>query len=160
MKLYEIDEAYQAWQEKVMEAEGEVTPELMEELNQIQENGDEKLESYAIVVKSLLSDSAAINAEKKRLEEREKRAKLAAERVKGYADHLMHLLGKDTFKTARAAITYRKSESINITDETAIPEQYFRVKREVSKTDIKAALKNGEAIDGVELVENQNIQIR
>ena len=24
MKLYEIDEAYQAWQEKVMEAEGEV----------------------------------------------------------------------------------------------------------------------------------------
>lgn len=135
MKLYEIDKAYQDWQEKVMEAEGEITPELMEELNRIQENGDEKLESYAIVVKSLLAESAAINEEKKKLDEREKKAKAAAENVKGYANHLMQLLGKDKFKTARAAITYRKSESVNIIDETEIPEQYFRIERKVSKAD-------------------------
>ena len=160
MKLYEIDQAYQNWQEKVMEADGEVTPELMEELNDIQENGDEKLESYAIVVKSLLAEAAGLNAEKKRIDEREKRAKEAAEKVKGYADYLMNLLGKEKFKTTRAAITYRRSESVSILDESVIPERFFKVKREISKADIKTALKSGETVAGAELVENQNIQIR
>ena len=109
MKLYEIDKAYQEWQEKVMEADGEITQELMEELDRIQETGDEKLESYAIVVKSFLAEAEAINGEKKRLDEREKRAKAAAENVKRCADYLMQLLGKDKFKTARTAITYRRS---------------------------------------------------
>ncbi len=160
MKLYEIDKAYQEWQEKVMEADGEITQELMEELDRIQETGDEKLESYAIVVKSFLAEAEAINGEKKRLDEREKRAKAAAENVKRCADYLMQLLGKDKFKTARTAITYRRSNSVEITDESAIPEQYFKIERKVSKTDIKAAIKNGEQINGAVLVEKQNIQIR
>jgi len=42
-------------------------------------------------------------------------------------------------------------QSIQIIDETKIPDEYFRIKKEVDKTKIKDALKNGVEIEGVQL---------
>jgi len=41
--------------------------------------------------------------------------------------------------------------SVIITDETKIPDEYFRIKKEVNKTKIKDALKDGVEIEGVQL---------
>lgn len=41
--------------------------------------------------------------------------------------------------------------SVIITDETKIPDEYFRIKKEVNKTKLKDALKDGAIIEGAQL---------
>ena len=59
-------------------------------------------------------------------------------------------------------LSYRKSESVNITDIDSVPKEYIKIKTEVSadKTNIKKAIKTGQYIDGAELVTNINMQIK
>ena len=47
-------------------------------------------------------------------------------------------------------------------DETKIPKEFIKVKttESISKTDLGKALKNGEIIEGAELVENKTLQIK
>lgn len=47
------------------------------------------------------------------------------------------------------------SVSVKVTDESALPEQFFRVKKEVDKAKLKQYLKDG-PIDGAELVEGKH----
>lgn len=52
------------------------------------------------------------------------------------------------------------AESVNVTNESAIDEKYFRVKREIDKAAIKKAIKAGEFVDGAEVVPGKtSIQI-
>ena len=49
----------------------------------------------------------------------------------------------------------KPSEVVNITNEKALPELYFRIKKEVDKAGLKVDLKRGEIIDGAELTEGK-----
>jgi len=160
MKLYEIKDSFRNWLEKVQETEGEVTPELMTELNGINEDFDIKAEAYAIIIKELEADSKALKAEKQRIEERQARATNLAEKLSQSLAEAMALLGKEKFETAKCKVSFRSSTVVNITDETLIPEDYMQVKKTPMKADIKEAIKNGLIIQGAELVENKNIQIK
>ena len=64
--------------------------------------------------------------------------------------------------SARNKITWRKSDYVNITDEEKIPQLYktTTVEVKVNKNEIKAAMKSGAVVDGAELVEKMNIQIK
>jgi hypothetical protein len=54
-----------------------------------------------------------------------------------------------------------KPKSVVIINEEKIPENYFRIKREPNKTELKAALEAGETIEGVTLSNGgTTIQIR
>ena len=59
-------------------------------------------------------------------------------------------------------ISFRKSKIVRIIDETKIPKEFIKVKttETVSKTDLGKALKNGEFIEGAELVESRSLQIK
>lgn len=70
-------------------------------------------------------------------------------------------LGGQKFKTPRVSISYRKSDAVEVTDITKIKAEYLKpVEPEVDKTKIKKAIKDGEELEGVVLVQNQNMQIR
>jgi hypothetical protein len=49
---------------------------------------------------------------------------------------------------------------VEITDETALPDEAFVIKREVSKTAIKRLLEDGMEIDGAQMKENFSLQIK
>lgn len=135
---------------------GEVIDE--DKLQQLQMKFDEKVEGIACWIKNLLSDAAAIKAEKDNLAEREKACKNKAESLKRY---LQSALGGEKFKTAKVSISYRKSESVEIADGAKIPDEYLKyLEPEVKKTDLKKAIKSDETFEGVSLVEKQNIQIK
>lgn len=52
------------------------------------------------------------------------------------------------------------SEAVNITNESALDEKWFRVKKEVDKAAIKKAIKAGEFVDGAEIMPGKtSIQI-
>lgn len=79
-------------------------------------------------------------------------------------DGTIDLEGLNKFKLdlPHSKISYRKSEVVNIIDESKIPSEYIKVKTETSpmKAEIKKALKDGKVIDGVDLVTNINMQIK
>lgn len=161
MKLYEFNEAIESALFEAIDPEtGEIVDEsALEKLNALQMEKDEKVESCLIMYKNLLAEAEAINAEKKNLDAREKQAKSKAEWIFRYVEK--NLEG-EKFSTPKVSVSYRKSESIEIIDESAIPEKYIKVKTttQPDKTAIKKAIKWGEAVMGAKLVENKNMQVK
>ena len=151
--LYEINE-------EILNCVDTETGEIIdpEKLSQLQMDFDDKVEGIALWIKDLLSDAAAIKAEKDKLNERQK---VCENKAKNLKEYLSGFLAGQKFKTPRVAISYRKSESVNVSDICKIPDDYLKYKDpEPDKTKIKSALKAGVSIPGVELIENRNIQIK
>ncbi len=152
--LYEIDQ----WILECIDFEtGEVIdPDRLESL---QMERSQKIENVVCWIKNLLSDAEAIKAEKDALADREARCRKKAESLKGW---LAFALGGQKFDSARCAVSFRRSETVEIEDVALIPKDLLRVKTtvEANKTAIKALLKEGQEVVGCRLVENQNIQIK
>jgi hypothetical protein len=130
-----------------------------EKFDQLQLEKNDKLENVALWYKNLLAEAAAFKAEKDVFAEKQKRAEAKADSLKKYLDTALH---GSKFNTVKVDIAYRKSTSVEVIDQEAIPEQYLRTVTTVSpdKTEIAKALKVGELVEGVTLKETQNIQIK
>lgn len=75
--------------------------------------------------------------------------------------YLGRFLGGQKFETARVKMTFRKSESLEVADDAIIPAEFYKQKDpELNKADLKKAVKAGLEIDGVSIVEKQNLQIK
>jgi len=96
------------------------------------------------------------------LKERKERFNARSEKLRGAAFACMDVLGaqKLEFADLTASLKQNPPRTI-ITDEAAIPDQYWKVARSLDKAAMNAALKSGFAIAGAEL-SNQlpTIQIR
>lgn len=152
MNLYEINDA-------IMDCVDTETGEIIdaEKLESLQMAFDEKVENIALWIKNLLADAAAIKTEKDALADREKACRNKAESLKSY---LASALDGSKFSTPRVAISWRKSESVEIDDVTIIPSEYWKVKTDLDKMGIKKALKAGAQVSGARIVTNNNIQIK
>lgn len=156
MNLYEIEQ-------EIMNCVDMETGEIIdtEKLEQLQMDRDKKIENIALWIKNLKADAEALKAEKNALAERQKAAENKAESLKKY---LLGFLAGEKFSTPKVAISFRKSESVQVTDIKSVmdfDDQYVKfAEPTVDKTAIKKAIKSGIAIPGAELVENQNIQIK
>lgn len=160
MKLWEIDNALMA----LFDPEtGEIID--SEAWDALLMERTTKLENVTCWIKNLLSDAEAIKAEKDALAAREKAARNKAERLTKW---LETALQGEKLSTARCAVSYRKSEAVEIPDEELFImyadkecNDLLTYKPPVpNKTAIKAALKEGRFIPGVELVTRQNISIK
>ena len=152
--LYEIDQAIMGCLD--LETGEVIDPERLESL---QMERDMKIEGVACWIKNLLSDADAIKAEKAALADREAKCRKKAEDLQQW---LAEALGGQKFSTAKCAVSFRRSETVEVADVALLPDELKRVKTEVepNKTAIKALLKNGQEVVGCCLVENQNIQIK
>lgn len=151
--LYEIDE-------EILNCVDMETGEIIdvEKLGQLQLARDDKVEGIAIWIKNLLSDADAIKSEEEKLAQRRKANENKAKNLKEY---LSKFLNGQKFKTPKVSISYRKSESVEVTDLSKLDDDYLKfAEPTVDKTKVKKALKAGTVLQGVSLVENQNIQIR
>ena len=85
----------------------------------------------------------------------------ANERLKGYIKDNMLQLDKTKIKGDLFNVSVRNNaESVEILNESALPEDAFKVTRTPDKTAIKEALKNGHDVDGATLKRTQSLQIR
>lgn len=131
----------------------------VEMFDQLQMERNEKLENVALWYKNLISEAQAYKAEKDIFADKQKRAESKADSLKKYLDSALH---GNKFDTVKVSVSYRKSTSVEVIDQDAIPERYLRTVTTVApdKAEIAKALKVGEAISGVELKESSNIQIK
>lgn len=154
MNLYEIDKA-------ILACIDQETGELLDEaaLTDLQMERTQKIKNVALWLKNLNASAAAYKAERDAFDERMKQAQKKAESLKRY---LADALGGEKFVTDECAVSFRKSTAVNVLDEAAIPAAYMteKVTRSPDKAAIKAAIKGGEAVPGVALVENLSVQIK
>lgn len=151
--LYEINQ-------QILECIDLETGEILEgsKYNELELAKKEKIENIALYYKNMVSEAEALKAEKNAFAEREKQARAKAESLKKLLDNE---LGGNKFETTRVKISYRKSTAVAV-DEHKLPAKWTNVveTRTPDKNRIKEALKAGESIDGVILIENNNIQVK
>ena len=155
MTIYDIEA-------EIMECIDQETGEVIDidRLNALEMERDKKIGNVACWIKDLKAEAEAIKAEKQALEKRQKAAENKAERLKEW---LQGILQGEKFKDSRCSISYRKSEKVVFAEDFAyvtLPDSMKKVTVEPRKTEIKEFLKTGATIEGVELVESSNIQIR
>lgn len=130
-----------------------------EKLNALQVERSVKIENIVLWIKNLEYEASAIKDEESVLKQRRINKENLSERLKDYVGQLLDGM---KFETPKCRVSFRRSTQVNIIDETAIPAEYTKTEI-VTKIDKKAigdALKGGELIDGAELKENFNIQIK
>lgn len=120
---------------------------------------EEKVENIACYIKNLVSDVADFKAEEDNLAKRRKAKEKKVEYLKRL---LLDNMGGQKFSTTKCAVSFRRSEAVQVDDVNHIPAELLRMKTTVEpdKTAIKAALKDGQAINGCKLVENVSVQIK
>lgn len=157
MTLFEINKAILDFQFEVDEETGELLN--AQALDDLQMARDEKIENVGLWIKNLNAEAAAVKAEKDAMAHRQKMLERKAESLKGY---LAYALKGEKFSTPKIAMSFRKSESVDILPGAEIPEQYLKVKTitEPDKIGLKKALKEGAQFDGVTLNVKQNLQIK
>lgn len=166
MNLWEITQEFLALASIIEEAGGEATDELMEELAISRENFAHKAEGYAKLILKWESEVEAASAEIKRIQAIKKTKENSVARLKDTLKGALMIFGHEDskgikrFETPLIKLSTRKSTSIEITDENALPQEAFVIKKEVSKTAIKELLEAGAAIDGASVKENYSIVIR
>ena len=157
MTLYEIDKALMDFEFEIDEETGEILNAA--DLDELQMAREQKIENIGLYIKNLEAEKEAVKHEKDNFADREKRLGKKIESLKGY---LTYALDGQKFSTPKVAVSFRRSESVHITDEYLIPDEYklFTVVKKPDKKVLKDALKKGKEIMGVELVEKQNISIK
>lgn len=130
-----------------------------ERLEGLQMERSQKIENIALWIKNLESDALAFKAEKEAFADREKAAKTKADQLKKY---LAEALAGQKFSTGRCAVTFRRSEKVEILDVDLVPKKYMvkTVEIKPDKNTIKALLKGGHKVGGCQLVESLNPQIK
>lgn len=156
MTLYELDKAIADF-ELIVNEDGEVLN--IDELDELNLAREQKIEGISLWIKNLEAEKEAVKHEKDNFADREKRLGKKIDSLKGY---LTYALDGQKFSTPKVAVSFRKSESVHITDEYLIPDEYklFTVVKKPDKKTIKDALKNGKEIMGCELLEKNNINIK
>lgn len=160
MKLYEIDNA-------ILECIDLETGEIIDTdmLEALQMERDAKIENVACWIKDLKAEAEAIKAEKLALAERQKVAENKVESLKKW---LAYALQGKKFSTAKCSISFRNTESVEITPEGLTnlmrggKDELLTYKDpEPNKAAIKQAIKNdGLNIQGVQLIQNTSTIIK
>ena len=160
MTLYQLNDTIRKAIEQGFDEEtGEIFD--ADALEALELQRDEKIETIALFIKDLTAEAKAIKEEKLALAKRQQTAENHAESLKRY---LTKCLDGEKFKTAKVAISYRKSQTVEFIDGfdvNQLPEQYQRrVDPEADKTALKDALKEGKEIYGVYLEDHTNTIIK
>ncbi len=153
MNLYEINhEIMSCWDEET----GEILD--VQKFDALHLALEDKLEGIGCYIKNLEAEAAALKAEEQAFAARRKRAENKAASLKNY---LAGYLNGCPFETLRVKVSFRKSESLDISEGAVVPEEFLKHKEpEVDKAELKKAVKAGLVLDGVQLIQKQNIQIK
>lgn len=167
MRLYELTKDYM---DLLYAIDNEEIPEeaITDTLESITANIEEKADNIACMLKGLEAEAQAIKAEEDRLKARRQAKERVYEKIKAYLSAELLKANITAVDTARNKITFRKSESVHIANETAFLTWALHNRDDLikfgeptaNKTAIKKALKEGAVVEGAELRISNNIQLK
>ena len=164
MNLYEIDKAYLDVIESGFSFDDETGELLFDEsmMDQLEGEFNTKIDNICAYIKNQEALKSGISDEIKSLNDRKKSVDRKIDYLKGLITDSMARRDVKKLETPRNKISFRKSVSVNVLDENQIDGSYFveKIERKLDKKTLLADLKNGVEVDGAELLEKQNIQIK
>ena len=169
MQLYELEKAKaelleNGFNEQCIDLEtGEIDQDKVNALlEQLDGDINAKLESIGCYIKNLSAEVDAFKTEEKSLKERREQKEKKIESLETFLKDAMLRNNKEKFETAKVKLGFRKSESIEVDENIKLDEKYYitKVTQTVDKKFLKEELKSGVIIDGVRLIEKQNLQIK
>lgn len=145
--LYELKEDRRKIANMLYEEEIDIQM-ILDTLESIESEIEDKADDYAIIIKELLGDAKICKEEKQRLEARQKMFETRAEMLKNRLYDVMKETGKTNFKTAKFSFSICKNGGLAplFVDEdySNIPQKYLKV--EPDNTKIRNAIDNGEIL--------------
>jgi hypothetical protein len=157
--LFTIESEYIQLMEEIQNAEGEITEETQSklEINELQLQG--KSIAYLSVIRQNEAENMVIDEEIKRLTAMKKRNNNLVANLKERVLTAVKLYGD--YEVGLNKFGTRKSSSIEVENVNALPKEYkvVKVTEQADKAGLKKALKLGEEIEGVQLVEKLNLKI-
>lgn len=167
MNLWELTQEEISFICLMEETGGEVTDEILEELNIRRENFEAKAASYTKLILKLEADVANAAAEIKRIQGLKKTKENTIDRLKETLKGAVMVFGREDVKTGNRRyetdlfkLSLRHSKSVDITQELDVPDEFWVVKKEISKSMISEAMKDGLQVPGASWKENISLQIK
>lgn len=157
--LYHIEQSLNELNESLIANGGELSPELETQLAITQQELSEKGANYGLVILSNERDIESIDAEIKRLQALKAPIEATNKKLKEAISNALQNYGIEKIETPLVKMSFRKSSSVEV-DETKLNQKWFKYVATPDKTLIKQAIKEGEVIDGAEIVEKLNLQVK
>lgn len=157
--LFNIEQEFTELANLLLENEGELTDELINDLEINKHELKIKAGGYSKVIKQLKADNSIIDSEIKRLQAEKKKRVNAETRLKTALTNAMNAYGIEKLETPITSISFRKSTSVEIEDIDLLPSQVITIEKKASKKALKSLLSLGE-VKGAKLVVNKSIQIK
>ncbi len=162
MKLYEMNVAMNDIYNMVMDESSNLNT-LEDTLQCIEASVEEKVESGIKLIKSMQAFADSVKAEKEFQENRLKVLDNRIKRIKEYYKQNLEGMGKDKVLTTIGTMAVQKSTPSFKFDESSVPKDYFKVipeTYELDKEKIKADIKLGKEIPGVQKIQGTHLRIR
>lgn len=166
MTLYNITQQQLEIIAYLEEMGGEANEEVVKALEITREAFHGKAEAYSHIILKEEGEASLIDSEIKRLQALKKTKVNTAERLREALKNALLIFGDEDskgirrFETPYMKLSTRKSQSIEITDEGALPESCFVIKQEVSKTRIKELIEQGVEVEGAQVKTNYSVTIK
>ena len=167
MKLYEISQMLIDLMNAI--DNGEIPEDcITDTLDGLEGTYEIKIDNIASLIKTLNAEAKAIKAEEATLAERRRVKENRAESLKIYVSNSMQLTGKMKIETARNVLSFRKSKSLQIGNEGTFIEWAKQARNElltykaptINKKFVTDLIKGGESIEGAQIIEKQNLQVK
>ena len=159
IKLYEIMQQFDALASFDIDDDQDLEA-FRELLAGIEGTFDEKAENYCKLIRSFEAEADAFKAEKLRLEKKQKALNGKAEALRTYLEFAAKQIMETGEKRAVGAFTLKiqqNPEKLNIFDASKIAGCYVVATPDTAQ--IKAVLKNGGTVEGVELIRETSLRI-
>jgi Rad3-related DNA helicase len=158
MSLYDIKNETTYLASVIEEAEGEVGPELLERVSELQGTAREKIAGLARYATNLKSDAQAAKDEAKRLQDLAKARQNKYESVKAYLRWAVNEFEGGKYKDDAFSLSVGNAggaAALVITGE--VPQTYQEQTWTVDKTAIKVAIADGEVLDFAHYAERKQV---
>lgn len=163
MKLYELSSnilQLETVLEEQLDAPEELRGEALKFLDELKVSKAEKIENCVSLLKNWEALEVAIKAEETALKARRESLEKRADWLKNYLSFCLQ--PGEKFESARCKVSWRKSESVEIQDESLIPEIYQKIETvtKIDKKAIKDAYSAGGEVPGAIIVKKNNLLIK
>ena len=155
--IYELTSNYLKLQQMI-EAGDFTEEDLADTIEMVEDELEDKAESYGFVITNLNSQADGLDKEIKRLSERKKTIVSGITSLEKSLSSSMIATDHLKFKTNHFSFGFRKSESVTVDKDALLSADYLTIKttQTPNKTAIKKALKEGIVVEGAELTKKQN----
>jgi hypothetical protein len=162
LKLYEISSKYINAFNEMRDIDELPYDVIKDTLESIEGEFEEKSLSVASYFQSLDAESEALKEAAKRIQARQKAIENHSASLKAYLLHNMLRTGITSIKCPEFEVKLAKCPpSVEITDESLLPDVFMRIKKEPDKALIKQFILDNGELDGARLVDDKmRLQIK